>query len=92
MLLTNHAHVLLAVADLPDIRVDEIGARVGITNRQTLSILRDLEDEGYLVRTRVGRRTHYTVEPDRPFRHPALAGHTVAALFDAFLVDAEAAS
>lgn len=82
MFLTNHAHVLLAVAESPDARVDDISQRVGITNRQALSILRDLEEAGYLVRHRVGRRTHYTLEPDRPFRHPALSHHTVGELLD----------
>jgi len=85
MFLTNHAHVLLAVAESPDARVDDIASRVGITNRQALSILRDLEEAGYLLRHRVGRRTHYTLDPDRPFRHPALSEHTVAELLDIFV-------
>ncbi|MFC8923632.1 helix-turn-helix transcriptional regulator [Cellulosimicrobium sp. NPDC057127] len=68
--LTNHAHVLLAVAGEPDVRVADVAATVGISERAALSILRDLEDAGYLRRERVGRRTHYTVLEHRPFRHP----------------------
>ncbi|GAA4735389.1 hypothetical protein GCM10023328_14370 [Modestobacter marinus] len=75
--LTNHGHVLLAVAGAPDLRVAEIAAQVGITPRAALAILRDLEDTGYVRRTRVGRRTHYTVQPHQPFRHPAAAAHEV---------------
>ena len=44
--LTNHGHVLLAVAADPDVRVEDVAERVGITPRATLSILRDLEDAG----------------------------------------------
>ncbi|WP_308016358.1 winged helix DNA-binding protein [Cellulosimicrobium marinum] len=68
--LTHHAHVLLAVAADPDARVADVAAAVGVTQRTALAVLRDLEDAGYLHRERVGRRTHYTVHPHRPFRHP----------------------
>ena len=37
----------------------------------------DLEAAGYLTRTRTGRRSVYTVNPDKLFRHPAQEGHRV---------------
>lgn len=80
--LTNHAHVLLAVARTPDARVTEIAAEVGITPRAALSILRDLEDAGYLTRTRHGRRTHYAIRPHQHFRHPSTAQHEIDGLLD----------
>ena len=83
--LTSHGHVLLAVAADPDARVEEIAAQVGITSRVTLTILRDLEEAGYLVRTRHGRRTHYEVQPHRPFRHPSTAAHEIDELLAIFL-------
>ena len=79
-LLTNHGHVLLAVADEPDARVAEIAAAVGITPRATLTILHDLQEAGYVRRTKIGRRTHYTVNPDQHFRHPTLADHEIREL------------
>ena len=82
--LTSHAHVLLAVAADPDARVEDIAEQVGITTRQALTILRDMEEGGYLKRTRTGRRTHYTLSPGRPFRHPSIAHHTVAELLAIF--------
>lgn len=82
--LTNHAHVLLAVARDPDQRVTDIAAAVGITPRATLLVLRDLEDAGYLQRHREGRRTHYTVATHQPFRHPATASHEVDELLAVF--------
>lgn len=78
--LTNHAHVLLALARAPDPRVQDIAAQTGISSRAALSILRDLEDAGYVHRTREGRRTRYTIHPDRPLRHPTNASHDVGEL------------
>ena len=85
--LTNHGHVLLSVALDPDIRVQEMARNVGITTRATMLILKDLEDASYIHRERVGRRTHYTVDRDRRFRHPAAASHQVAELIAIFADD-----
>lgn len=82
--LSNHGHVLLAVATDPDRRVSDIAAEVGITTRATVTILNDLEDAGYLRRTRIGRRTHYTVDPRRHFRHQLTADHEVGELLAIF--------
>ncbi|MGY1822937.1 winged helix-turn-helix domain-containing protein [Geodermatophilus sp. SYSU D00079] len=85
--LTNHGHVLITVAGDPDARVEEIAARVGISSRAALTILRDLEVAGYLTRTRRGRRTHYEVRPHQHFRHPATAAHEVDELLAIFRPD-----
>ncbi|RPF26866.1 MarR family transcriptional regulator [Georgenia muralis] len=82
--LTNHAHVLLAVAAAPDSRVTDVARRVGISSRATVAILNDLEAAGYVHRTRRGRRTHYTVDQGRPFRHPTTAAHAVGELLAIF--------
>jgi predicted ArsR family transcriptional regulator len=59
--LTNHSHVLICLAQDPDSRLADIASRVGITERATLAIVRDLVEEGYVARTRVGRRNQYRV-------------------------------
>jgi len=82
--LTNHGHVLLAVAQYQDPLVSEIAARVGITVRATLTILKELEEAGYITRHRVGRRTHYTVDDHQHFRHPATAAHEIGELLAIF--------
>lgn len=82
--LTNHGHVLLAVATDPGIRIAEIADRVGITPRAALQILKDLESAGYLHRTRVGRRTHYAIEPHQHFRHPATSAQEIDGLIRLF--------
>lgn len=86
--LTNHGHVLLAVATGPDRRVGDIAAEAGITTRATLTILNDLENAGYLGRTRIGRRTHYTLDPRRHFRHHLTADHEVGELLAIFTTPA----
>ncbi|ADX72589.1 hypothetical protein Asphe3_14150 [Pseudarthrobacter phenanthrenivorans Sphe3] len=82
--ITNHGHVLLAVARDPDILVADIAGRVGITTRAALQILKDLETAGYLERARVGRRTRYTIRPHQHFRHPTTAAQEVDGLIRLF--------
>jgi hypothetical protein len=68
--LTNHAHVLICVADDPEARVRDIAGRVGVTERAVQRILGDLEVAGYLQRSRDGRRNRYEVDGGLPLRHP----------------------
>lgn len=82
--LTNHARVLICIARNPQTRVRDVADYIGITERATQMIISDLEEAGYLTRTRVGRRNAYTVRPDRPLRHPADAGHDVQDLITLF--------
>ena len=78
--LTNHAHVLLCIADEPDIRGRDIAANVGITERAAQAIIADLVAGGYIRRRREGRRNRYSVEWEGPLRHPLDHGHTVGEL------------
>jgi DNA-binding MarR family transcriptional regulator len=64
--LTNHARVLLCIAQDPGIRLREIGDAVGITERAAHRIVDELVDAGYISRTRIGRRNHYAVHRTRP--------------------------
>jgi DNA-binding MarR family transcriptional regulator len=82
--LTNHAHVLLAIAREPTARLRDIAASVGITERAAQGIVADLEADGYLRRERVGRRNEYTVNPAGRFRHPAEADHRIGDLLALF--------
>jgi predicted ArsR family transcriptional regulator len=81
--LTNHACVLLTVAQRPDIRISEIADEVGITERAAHRILMDLVAGGYLSVRKVGRRNHYKVQPDRPLRRPAYRDFAIRDLLDA---------
>ncbi|MHB1516967.1 MAG: helix-turn-helix transcriptional regulator [Acidimicrobiales bacterium] len=78
--LTNHGHVLVCIAGDPGIRGRDIADQVGITERAAQAIIADLVGEGYVKRTRVGRRNHYEINPDRPLRHPVEQPHSVGEL------------
>ena len=79
--LTNHAHVLIAIARAPHNTLRQLAAEVGITERAVQKIVADLDADGYLTRVRVGRRNSYTVNSG-PFRHQLNAGHDVDALLE----------
>jgi hypothetical protein len=82
--LTNHARVLIHIAGNSNTRVRDIAERIGITERAAQGIVNDLEGAAYITRTRIGRRNHYTIEPDRPFRHPAEGDQPVEGLITLF--------
>lgn len=79
---TNHTQVLLCIARDPDIRLRDVAARIGITERATQRILADLVGAGYVDRQREGRRNRYTVNPDLRMRHPAQEGHDIGEMLD----------
>jgi DNA-binding IclR family transcriptional regulator len=83
MFVTNHAIVLLQVWQNPDLTVREIAEHVGITERAVHRILTDLSRSTYIVRRRVGRRSHYTVAPERTLRHPLLEHMSIGRLLTA---------
>lgn len=64
--LTNHAQVLLRIAEDPGARLREIGDAIGITERATHRIVVELVDAGYISRERAGRRNRYTIQADLP--------------------------
>jgi predicted transcriptional regulator len=68
--LTNHAQVLLCIANDPGIRLREIGEAVGITERAAHRIVAELAGAGYISRRRIGRRTHYTIKSHLPLPEP----------------------
>jgi len=78
--LTNHAHVLLCLAEQPEMVMREVAQRVGVTERAVQRIVAELEAAGYLVRYREGRRNRYQIKADLPLRHPIERHQRVAAL------------
>ncbi|MDH2429802.1 AsnC family transcriptional regulator [Sphaerisporangium sp. TRM90804] len=82
--LTNHAHVLLALARDPHARLRDVAGLVGITERAAQAIVADLEAGGYLRRERVGRRNRYTINAVGRFRHPAEEHREIGELLAVF--------
>jgi predicted transcriptional regulator len=78
--LSNHGNVLVYIDEHPTARLREIAEAIGITERATHKLVSELVDEGYITRTRVGRRNEYKVNCDQHLRHPSLSGHTLRQL------------
>jgi len=83
--LSNHAHVLVCLATDPDVRLRDVAAEVGITERAVQGIVSDLESAGVIVRERQGRRNSYRLILDAPLRHPLEAHRSVRALLSMVL-------
>ena len=81
--LTNHAHVLICLSDGEAYTARELAVRVGITERAVQAILADLTDNGYLRKSKVGRRNEYRVNLRGRLRHPLEAHHTIGDLIEA---------
>ena len=90
--LTNHAHVLVCVAHDPGVRLRDIAAAVGITERAAHRILSELVEDGYVLRERQGRRNRYQVVPELPLRHPLVQGREVGDLLEVLLGSARPAT
>ena len=68
--LTNHAWVLLCIAHDPGVRLREIAARVGVTERTAYGIVTDLTEAGYVIKHKDGRRNRYQIQARLPLRRP----------------------
>jgi len=64
--LTNHARVLLCIAHDPGVRLRDIAARAGITERTAYDIVTDLTKAGYVVKHKDGRRNRYQIQAHLP--------------------------
>jgi predicted DNA-binding transcriptional regulator YafY len=68
--LTNHGRVLLCIADDPGVRLRDIAASVGITERSAYAIVADLAAAGYAVKQKDGRRNRYQIQAGMPLPEP----------------------
>jgi predicted transcriptional regulator len=89
--LTNHAQALMCIARDPGVRLREIAATLGITERAAFSIVTDLVDAGYVLKARDGRRNRYRIQGDRPLPEALLRQRTVDQLLN-LLAQTEAGS
>jgi IclR helix-turn-helix domain len=68
--LTKHARVLLCIAHDPGVRLRDIAASVGITERSAYGIVTDLTAAGYTVKQKDGRRNRYQIQAHMPLPEP----------------------
>jgi hypothetical protein len=69
--LTGHARVLLCIARDPGVRLRDVAASLGITERSAHSIVADLTTAGYVVKQKHGRRNRYQIQAHLPLPEPA---------------------
>ena len=65
-LITSHGLVLAAISRNSQKTARQIGDDVGITERRAHKIIVDLDEAGYIKRTKIGNRNVYTINPDLP--------------------------
>ena len=83
--LTNHARVLILIAEAPGIRLRDLAARIGITERAAQRIVSELESAGYLSHEKEGRRNLYHLHPNAHLRHPLEQDIEIGQLIELFV-------
>lgn len=78
--LTNHAHVLILLAQDSSMVLREVAVRIGITERAVQRIIADLEEGGFIEREKVGRQNQYHISVKQPLRHPIESHRTIGDL------------
>ena len=79
---TNHAHVLIYLQAHPDVTLRRVALAIGITERAVQRIVAELEEGGYLMRTKIGRQNKYEINGDMPLRHSQESHRTIKELLD----------
>lgn len=80
--LSNYSHVLLCLAQDPELTLREVSLLVGITERSVQRIIADLEDSGVIEKRKTGVRNSYVLNRKAKLRHPLEAHCTVGDLVD----------
>ncbi len=86
--LTNHARALVCIAHDPGVRLRDIAAELGITERSAYAIVTDLTAAGYVVKDKDtdGRRNRYQIQTHLPLPETVGRERTVGEVLDV-LVD-----
>jgi DNA-binding IclR family transcriptional regulator len=85
---SNHGLALICIARSPGMRLRDIADCIGVTERAASRIVSDLCSEGYLRKTRTGRRNSYELDKSKPLGHSLTDGHDVGEIL-APLMDEE---
>jgi predicted RNA binding protein YcfA (HicA-like mRNA interferase family) len=66
--ITNHGLILASIAKDPERTARETGDEIGVTERTAHKIIKDLEKDGYITKTKIGRHNTYRVHTDVPIK------------------------
>jgi len=80
--LTNHARVLVIIANAPDSRLRDLAEAVGVTERAAYGIVADLTEAGYVVKEKDGRRNRYHIQEHLPLPESLVQQRTVGEVLD----------
>jgi hypothetical protein len=86
--LTNHARVLMCIARDPGLRLRDIAAHLGITERTAHGIVADLTLSGYVMKTKDGRRNRYEIQANVPLPEPGTRAPAIGEILAVLLGDA----
>ena len=85
--LTNHGRVMLCIARDPGIRLRDIAAELGVTERTVYGIVTDLVEAGYVLKDKDGRRNRYEIQEHLPLRDTVTRERSIGEVLN-LLVDA----
>jgi hypothetical protein len=85
---TNHARALICIARDPGVRLRDLAASLGITERSAHTIVSDLVEAGYVEKGKEGRRNRYQVLAQRPLPGTIGGDRTIGDILGV-LVDAD---
>jgi DNA-binding IclR family transcriptional regulator len=87
--LTNHARALVCIAHDEGLRLRDIAAVLGVTERTVFGIVTDLTEAGYVLKEKEGRRNRYRIQHHLPLRQAIGREATIGELLE-LLVDSTA--
>jgi DNA-binding transcriptional ArsR family regulator len=76
-LVSSHGAILFYVAVNRDCTIKEIAEAMSLTRRTVWGVIGDLRRAGMLHVRKEGRRHHYSVNLEAPFKHPTLNGFSL---------------
>ena len=88
--LTNHARALVCIARDPGVRLRDIAATLGITERSAFGIVTELAEAGYVVKDKDGRRNRYRIQNHLPLPEAIGRERTIGEVLG-LLIDTRAA-
>jgi hypothetical protein len=84
-LVSSHGSILFYVAAKQDCTIRDIAEALCLTRRTVWGIVGDLRRAGMILVRKNGRRHHYSVNLDGPFRHPTIKGYALRHVLGAFI-------
>jgi DNA-binding transcriptional ArsR family regulator len=80
--LTNHARALVCIAHDEGLRLRDIAAVLGVTERTVFGIVTDLTEAGYVLKEKEGRRNRYRIQHHLPVRQAVGREPTIGELLE----------